>query len=381
MKKTALPSPSPAMLAHSEQLVQLITAQMQQSKPVLPFVDFMQQALYMPNLGYYSAGLDKLGKTGDFVTAPEISPLFSQCIANQCQQVLSSLENGVILEFGAGSGIMAADILNHLDQLQCLPQYYYIVEVSADLKQRQQTTLKNRLSDELFTTVQWISRLPEEPMQAVILANEVLDAMPVHKFRVEQNYIAEFYVSYQNEQFEWQILPTQNTLLQTTVDNLRLPIGYVSEVNLLLEPWIKAMANILEKGLVLLIDYGFLRSEYYHPQRNEGTLMCHYQHHAHTDPLILVGLQDITAHVDFTAVFDVAQKNNLQIAGYTQQANFLLASGLLNNLTQYETHEINAEYFQLSQQVKTLTLPSEMGELFKVMALTRELDLSLIGFS
>ena len=377
MKKTTLSPPPPALLAHSQQLIQTMTCQTQQ----FSFVEFMQRALYTPGLGYYSGGLQKLGKTGDFVTAPEISPLFSQCIANQCEQVLQQLENGVILEFGAGSGIMAADILKHLAQLQRLPQQYYILEISAELAQRQQNTLRKQLTDELFAKVQWLTSLPEEPMQAVILANEVLDAMPVHKFKVEENYVAEFYVNYRDEQFEWQLLPTSNILLQTTVNHLNLPVGYVSEVNLLLEPWIKTIADSLEKGLILLIDYGFLRSEYFHPQRNEGTLMCHYQHHTHPDPLILVGLQDITAHVDFTAVSEAAEKCNLQVAGYTQQANFLLASGLLNNLTQYETQEINAEYFQLAQQVKTLTLPSEMGELFKVMALTRELDFPLTGFA
>jgi len=368
----------------------------------IPFVKFMEQALYAPGLGYYSAGIHKLGEKGDFITAPEISPLFSHCVAKQCQQILASFESGVILEFGAGSGKMAAEILKELERLDCLPTEYFILEVSADLQKYQQETLQAQVPH-LFNRIQWLERLPSQPISGVILANEVLDAMPVRRFRLDDNEISEFFVGLEDSKinfglqeelstdskinfglqspFTWQILPSRDESLRMLVEKLRptLPIGYVSEINLALPAWIQSVSDILAAGMVLLIDYGFPRREYYHPQRTQGTLMCHYRHHAHDDPLILVGLQDITAHVDFTAVAEAAVAADLEVAGYTTQANFLLASGLPEFFSTLDPDDTRT-YLQYTQQVKKLTLPSEMGELFKVMALTRDYEKPLLGF-
>ena len=348
----------------------------------------MNQVLYTPGLGYYSAGVHKLGTAGDFITAPEISPLFSQCVARQCQQILTAFEESVILELGAGSGMMAADLLIELERLNSLPKSYFILEISADLQQRQQVTLQTKVPH-LFERIHWLTQLPSQPLQGVILANEVLDAMPVQRFRLDEQGVSECYVGLASSTdnsaeipFIWQIKPTCNPLLRTAVETLRpiIPIDYISEINLALPAWFQTIADILTAGMVLLIDYGFPRREYYHPQRHQGTLMCHYRHHAHHDPLILVGLQDITAHVDFTAVAEAAVAANLNIGGYTTQAHFLLASGLPDLLNALDPNDTKT-YLQYTQQVKKLTFPNEMGELFKVMALTRNCNLDLLGFT
>ncbi len=380
MTISALPPPTPEALAHSQRLLASIRQAIDQTNGLISFAEFMRLALYAPGLGYYSAGTRKFGAAGDFVTAPELSPLFSQCLARQCQPVLAQLTEGVILEFGAGSGLMAAEILKELARLQCLPTRYYILELSAELRQRQQATLTLH-TPELYSLVHWLDSLPSQPLQGIVLANEVLDAMPVHRFQLEAQEVLEFFVGYdQTQQLVWHLLPTPQLQLREMVESLRpqLPVPYVSEVNLMIPGWLQAVADILSKGLILLIDYGFPRNEYYHPQRHQGTLMCHYRHYAHTEPLILVGLQDLTAHVDFTAVAEAAQAAGLQVAGYTSQANFLLACGLTGLLANYAGND--STYLRLAQQVKTLILPSEMGELFKVLALTRQLDIPLLGF-
>jgi len=372
--------PSADAIAHSERLIKTIVESISQAGGAIPFVEFMQRALYTPALGYYSAGSQKLGKEGDFITAPEISPLFSYCLANQCQQILQALELPIILEFGAGSGIMAADILAKLEELNCLPVQYLILEVSAELQQRQRLTLQNKVPH-LLPRVQWLTQLPTERIQAVVLANEVLDAMPVHRFRIDKHGISEFYVAWDGEKFIWQIQPTKNQGLYAAIEKyqLILPENYTSEINLALPAWIYSVSNVLEKGAMLLIDYGFPRHEYYHPQRHQGTLMCHYRHRAHDNPLILIGLQDITAHIDFTAIAESTNQSDLEIAGYTNQANFLLACGLMDLLAGCDSRN-NKVYLQLTQQIKKLILPHEMGEFFKTMALTKRLNIDLIGF-
>ncbi len=388
MHNSSLPQPHPDAVAHSQHLINTITQAIFDAGGAISFAEFMAQALYAPGLGYYSAGVRKLGAKGDFITAPEISPLFSHCVARQCQQVLAALNEGIILEFGAGSGIMAAEILKELERLDSLPLQYLILEVSADLQQRQRETLQAQVP-QLLNRVQWLKSLPSHKLSGVILANEVLDAMPVQRFRLDEQQMSEFYVGLANSNnnptetpFVWQALPTRDKSLQAAVEALRstLPIGYVSEINLALPAWIQSVADILATGLVLLIDYGFPSGEYYHPQRDQGTLMCHYQHYAHDNPLILIGLQDITAHVNFTAVAEAALVAGLHVSGYTTQANFLLNSGLPELLSAFDPDDTK-NYLQQTQQAKTLILPSEMGELFKVMALTRHLDIPLLGFA
>jgi len=345
-------------------------------KGPISFARYMQLALYTPGLGYYSSGQQKFGATGDFITAPECSALFSHCVARQCEQVLRDLEQGVILELGAGSGVMAIDILLVLEKMSCLPKKYFILELSAELQARQQESFSLK-APHLLSRVQWLERMPAEPIQGVVLANEVMDAMPVHKFLVGDT-LQEYYVDYQDEKFIWHFQKASAELEKAVAAlNMDLDKKFESEINLLLPGWIASLSDSLQRGLVLLIDYGFPRREYYHPDRHMGTIMCHYQHRSHPDPLLLTGLQDITAHVDFTAIAESAADNGFEVEGYVNQAAFLINCGI-TDLLEKASDEVTR--FNWSSQVKLLTLPSEMGELFKVIALTKGLDQDLLGF-
>ncbi len=374
-----LPAPSHDALIHQQRLLRFLS-KMIENKGSISFAEFMAICLYAPGLGYYSAGAQKFGEKGDFVTAPIISPLFSQTLAKQCAQVLSHLsDKAAILELGAGNGIMAKDVIKKLSQLKQLPARYYILEVSADLRQRQQTLLQQECN-EYFENIVWLDKLPDTPFEGIILANEVIDAMPVDIFKVsDSGAILEAHVTHKPD---WQIqYHDARDSIRTAVEDLQtalayqFPADYTSEINMGLSPWIKSLSSILSKGVMLFIDYGFSRHEYYHPSRHMGTLMCHYRHHAHPDPMRYIGLQDITAHVDFTHVAYSAKAADLEVSGYTTQGAFLISLGILEN-----SHLDAKVQFTLSQQIQMLTAPHEMGELFKVMALTKSYDEPLKGF-
>lgn len=362
----------------NQALLAIIREAIQKAGGYIPFTAYMQHALYEPGLGYYVNGSQKWGAQGDFVTAPEISALFSHCFAVRCEEVLRSVGGGDILEIGAGSGQMAADILQELNRRGCLPHHYFILEVSAELKARQRATLAQHVP-ELLSRVQWLEALPAQPITGVILANEVVDAMPVHLFRLEEEAIYERMVGWENEKLVWKLAPLQDTLLQEMLYKLQqqLPLdvlkqGYESEINLNGPAWIASVATVLERGAFWVMDYGFSESEYYHPERHQGTLMCHYQHRAHADPLILPGLQDITAHVNFSALAFAGQAHGLTVADFSDQGHFLLESGLLAFL---EACDDPAERFRLTQQAKQLMFPGGMGERFKVLTLTKNIFL------
>lgn len=388
-----LPLPTKDALAHSAALINLIRQEIENNGGKITFARFMELALYAPGLGYYSAGCWKFGKAGDFVTAPEISSLFARCLAQQCQQVLDATKDGEIIEFGAGTGKLAVDLLLELERLNCLPIKYSILELSAELRKRQQEFCQANIPH-LFERLVWLDKLPAQPINGVVLANEVLDAMPVNKFRFDKGELEEFYVNWKDDGFVWlleesgigghvALCPPYKKILDEFVGwaKERSDVSSMEfELNLNIPAWLSSISQCLNQGLVLLIDYGFPQHEYFHPDRTMGTLMCHYQHHAHTDPLILVGLQDITAHVDFTAVAESAVANNLQVAGFTTQAAFLLNCGLLNLIDQ--TPDDLRARLDINQQINMLTSPAEMGELFKVIALTKHLtEINLLGFS
>ncbi len=372
-----LPAPTADEQAHSAQLAQLIREEIARAGGAIDFAHFMALALYAPGLGYYSAGKTKFGAAGDFVTAPEISPLFARCLAVQCAQVLHTLGGGDLLEVGAGSGRLALDLLTALDAQHALPNTYFILELSADLRARQAHTLRER-APQLAARVQWLNELPAA-FRGVVIANELLDAIPAERFRVGVHGAEQMQVRVEGDRFVWDARPASATLA-AQVDPLSLPVGYVSEINPQAQAWVTSIATRLTAGIVLLIDYGFPRAEFYHPQRSEGTLMCHYRHRAHGDPLILVGLQDITAHVDFTAIAEAAHDAGLSVLGYTSQAAFLLALGL-TRFGEEAPQDDTRTRLAMAQQVKTLTLPSEMGELFKVLALGRGVTPPLLGFT
>ncbi len=363
-----LPIPEADAQAHSLQVAQAIAEKIKKNGPV-SFAQYMDMALYEPALGYYCVGTEKFGAGGDFVTAPEISPLFAESLADFCVKEFADAENNTILEVGAGSGRLALNLLRALRQRKKLPHSYCILEMSPDLQARQRALLATE-EPELFERCQWLNRLPDASFEGVIIANEVLDAMPVHIFTASSNGFLEQTVNIVDENFIWETRPASAPLLEALTDlKMDFAVGYTSEINLNIKPWINSMANILQRGAILLIDYGFLRHEYYHPDRSMGTLMCHYRHHAHTDPLILPGIQDVTAHVDFTAVGEAAESAGLKVSYYGSQAKFLLKHDLLGSMQRLAKNQ--EEYLQLANQVKIMTLPSEMGELFKVMVLKK----------
>lgn len=379
----ALPAPDPTSRRQSERMVELIEEQIDQCGGRIPFDRFMELALYAPGLGYYSAGSRKFGESGDFITAPETSEIFARCLARQCRQVLDEIGGGDVLEFGAGSGVLAADLLLELAALGSLPDRYLIVEVSPDLRARQQALLEQRLP-ELADRIIWLDGFPGEGFRGLVIANEVLDAMPAHRFRVEQGLVQEQYVEVAEERLRlhW---GEASPALQSAVQRLQettngLTTDFESELNLRAVPWLRALSEKVAAGLILLIDYGYCRAEYYHPQRNRGTLMCHYRHRAHQDPLFFPGLQDITANVDFTSLAEAALGFRLSVCGYTTQAFFLMGCGL-EQLLSVSDPEDAQRHLTLMQGVKRLTLPSEMGERFKVLGLSRELKTLPIGFS
>lgn len=373
-----LPTPSAEALAHSKQLQAVIAKKIETQGGAISFHDFMQAALYEPSLGYYVAGLRKIGAQGDFVTAPEISPLFSQCLANQCAQILTELGTSSILELGAGSGLMAAQILLHLEKCACLPEHYFILDLSPDLQVRQRETLE-QYAPHLLSKVQWLSSLPTEPFQGVILGNELLDAMPIELFTVTEHGIHTVQVAWNKDQFTWLTTPSMQADYIQNLLATDLVLPYTSEYNPALTPWMHSLADCLATGALILIDYGYERADYYHPERNQGTLLCHYQHRVHDQPLIYVGLQDLTASVDFTAVAEAGVEAGLQLAGYTSQAAFLANSGL-EDLFIEALHQNPQANYQLAQQIRSLSLPSEMGERFKVIALTKGFTTPLLSF-
>lgn len=351
---------------------------MRNSSPMF-FADYMQMALYDPDYGYYSSGLSKIGKQGDFITAPELTPLFGHTLANQCAEILQSLDEGSILEFGAGTGQLCIDVLTRLESLNCLPQHYFILEVSGYLKQCQQQAIMTKIPH-LAEKVRWLDSWPKTPLQGVMLANEVLDAMPVHRFLLQYDKVYESLVEVTSEnQLQENFIHCTSQKLLHYLEHCQIPAHpeYYSEANLFLEGWIKQCFHHLEKGCIILIDYGFPRHEYYHPDRHQGTLMCHYHHRAHTNPFLNPGEQDITAHVDFTHVAEAGRASGFHVAGFTNQASFLLGNGLLSLLQEIQDEEV---YIKASQPVKQLVQPSEMGELFKVIALTKDWENPLSGF-
>ena len=341
----------------------------------MSFSRYMELALYHVELGYYRNGSIKFGEAGDFVTAPEISPLFSACLANQCTQVFSMLPQRTIIEFGAGSGVLAGELMLSLSKLGQPVDEYIIIELSAELKQRQQHVIQQKYAS-WTSKVKWADRMPED-MTGVVIANEVLDAMPVDVFSMEED-LHECGVVEDRGDLVWGKRLLIDGALKAAIDNLDLRVDgeYRSEINLFLRPWIKSVSRCLKQGVLLLIDYGFPRHEYYHSQRSQGTVMCHYRHRAFDDPLSYPGIHDITAHVDFTAVAEAASDEGMDVMGFANQAGFLMSCGLQTLLTRGNTV---AEY-QQAQQVKYLTLPSEMGELFKVMACGRGISMELLGF-
>jgi SAM-dependent MidA family methyltransferase len=376
-----LPALNAAEAAHSAAVLRRIIECIDAAGGYIDFQTFMNLALYAPGLGYYSAGSTKLGAAGDFTTAPEVSALFARCVARQCAQVLSVTPRGCILELGAGTGSMAATVLRELAALQALPVHYDILEVSADLAERQRQRLA-QLPEDLRSRVRWLSQLPAVPMTGVILANEVLDALPCRRFAVRPTGVEEIGVSRTEAGALTGARRSADAALTAAVQDLNAALeaplapGYDSEICLLADAWTTSLAACLTRGVLLLFDYGLPRAQYYHPDRSTGTLTCHFKHRAHFDPLIQVGVQDITAWVDFTRVALAGHTAGLDVLGFCTQAGFLLGAGIDELLGEAGD---GVEQARLAGEARRLLMPGEMGEAFKLLILGRNIDLPLLG--
>ncbi|EXI76651.1 MAG TPA: SAM-dependent methyltransferase [Candidatus Accumulibacter phosphatis] len=374
-----LPPPSADALAASQQLARHIAGDIAAAGGWIGFDRFMELALYAPGMGYYAGGARKFGAAGDFVTAPELSPAFAQTLAAQLQQLLPCGAAQVI-EVGGGSGKLASDLLLELEGQRMLPTSYAILELSGELRCRQHDTIR-RLAPHLLSRVRWLEHLPAR-FTGVVLANEVLDAMPAQLVCWDGERISERGVIASGDHFAWADRPASGHLLdraRTLAAECGICPPYLSEISLAAQAWVAQWARIIDQGVLLLIDYGFPRHEYYHPQRDAGTLMCHYRHRAHDDPFYLPGLQDITVHVDFTAIVESGCSEGLELLGYTTQSAFLFNCGLTEVLARTPVDD-TLRYLPLANAVQKLVSPAEMGELFKVMALGRRIAEPLCGF-
>ena len=380
---STLPTPSRDAQKHSLKLLALIQQEIKKAGGWIDFSQFMQLALYAPQLGYYSAGNQKFGTGGDFVTAPEISELFGQTLAQQVAQILA-LSGGSVMELGAGTGRLAVHLLHALEHLDRLPDQYCILDVSDHLRQVQLEYLQDRLSPELLRRVVWLNQLPVT-FTGVVLGNEVLDAIPVHIVHTKIQglcergiVLAEHGLTWSDK--PWDDEPASGEQLLDEITKLSLPKGYISEFCPAANGLIASLALMLEHGVILMIDYGFSASEYYHPQRNLGTLMCHYQHYAHTEPLLNIGLQDITAHVNFSSIAYAGVDNGLHLSGFCSQAQFLMNCGILELMAQVSPSDM-ARYAPLAAAAQKLLSPAEMGDLFKVIAFSKNMQVPLLGFT
>jgi len=372
MQRESWPLPAPAALDASRALAARIAREIDSAGGWIDFGRYMELALYAPGLGYYAGGAAKLGPGGDFVTAPELGTLFARTLARQLADLLEP--GGAILEFGAGSGVLAQGLLDELERLKTPAPEYWIVEPSAELAERQRARLGAR--------ARWLTRLPGQ-FRGVVVANEVVDALPVRTLAWTQEGVLERGVALREDAFAWSERPATGDVLEAArALEIELPPSgrYESEIGLVARAWLGTLAASLERGAILLVDYGFPQHEYYHPQRSMGTLMCHYRHHAHGDPFYLPGLQDITAHVDFSALARAGREAGLEPLGYTSQAQFLVNCGVTDILGEADARQV-ASYAPLAGEANMLLSPTEMGELFKVLALGRGVAAPLRGFS
>lgn len=369
----------------------LIKDRILQSGGSIPFSEYMELALYHPEYGYYTSNLIKFGSKGDFTTAAEIGNLFAKCLAEEIIHIFQNIKNNNILEIGAGTGKLAVDLIGILNSQNIYIDTYFILEKSPNLRNIQQQKIAKL--NVKGTKIIWLDQLPQDnAFSGVILANEVLDALAVTCFSVSTNLttIQERRVAYaaSTNSFYFVNAPASIELAATVIatgvqgnfiDFKPTDSLYTSEVNLSLAPFIQNIAKFLNVGVILFFDYGFLATEYYHATRNGGTLMCHYQHHAHTDPFVYLGLQDITAHVDFSAVQAIARENELSCLAMTTLAWFLVNCGITKFLAAYNCL-CTAERIKIQAEINILTSPAEMGEIFKVLCLGKNYFGSLLGF-
>ncbi len=384
MKPVDLPEPDAGSRLRSARLAERIRSEIESRGGRLSFARYMDLVLNAPGLGYYRAPGLEFGRGGDFVTAPELSPLFAACIARQLGQILEGLGGGEVFEAGAGSGKLCAGVLNALHELDALPARYLILEPSAALRELQRKTIERDAPDHV-SHVSWVDDLPAAEFSGVMLANELLDAIPAPRFRKSAGGVQEAFVRERDGGFGWSYAAPEDEEMIDSVAAIEallgesLDDGYISELGSSREAWIRTAAGRLRRGVLLLLDYGYALSEYYHPQRRDGTLACYYRHRVHSDPFHWPGLQDLSVHVEFSGLCRAAESAGLKVDGFTSQAEFLIATGLVDGSAQLDPG--SPDYLRMAAEIKRLTLPGEMGQLVKVLALTRGTDFPLMGFS
>jgi SAM-dependent MidA family methyltransferase len=367
----SLPKPDALSAEHSARVREHVRARIDRAGGQISFAEYMQEVLYAPGLGYYSAGTTKFGTAGDFITAPEVSSVFGIVLARQVAEVLQDINDGSILELGAGSGKLAVDMLTALERSNSLPVAYHILEVSPDLQARQKQRILSALPH-LNDRVHWISALPQD-FEGVVVANEVLDALPVERFVRQQHAILQSCVAAEGHDFLWSTAPAPERL-QSAIAAIEADLGetladgYTSEVSLAAPLLIGDLAKSLKRGAAFFFDYGVSQHEYYATDRSDGWLRCHYRHHAHNNPFIYPGIQDLTTWVDFSTIASAAVANDFDLLGYQTQSQFLMGGGLEREMQGFAELPIKSQ-LELSGQIKTLTLPGEMGENFKCIAL------------
>lgn len=378
-----LPTPSDEAISHSNELKAIVQAVIEQEGGALPFIKYMELALYYPGLGYYSAGARKFGEEGDFITAPELGGGFAYALANAGVSVLDQLdETAVWFEVGAGTGALAEKVLLRLQALEKLPAQYWILEPSADLRERQQQRLKSALTPDVFARCVWLDTPPEETWQGVMVANEVIDALPTTRFIIDEGEIYEECVALDENQNFRRVMCPADGMVAGAVRHVERNLerlfgdGYCSEILPQLPYWIQAVAGTMQRGALLFVDYGYARDEYYLPERDDGTLLCYFRHRAHDDYFIWPGLQDITASVDFTALAEAGVSAGFDLAGYCSQASFLLSNGLPEYIASLDQETNEIARYRENQHIKKLIMPNEMGERFQFMGFTREVDFS-----
>jgi len=372
--------PDPEARALSARLVEHMVVQVRQSGGFLPFDAFMDAVLYTPGLGYYSNGLTPFGERGDFITAPESGDLFARCMARSFAPVLQQPGQASVLELGAGSGVFAADVLGALHALEVLPERYVILERSPAMRALQQARIAP-LPEVLRTRVEWLEALPAD-WDGIIFANEVADALPVKRYQYHDGKVRESGIGLSGDTLQVQdtdVHASAAERIRSLASHYGWEGDYRTEYCPALANWVESLAHSLRRGMLLLVDYGYGRAEYYHPQRNMGTLLCHYRHQAHDNVLWYPGLQDITAFVDFTRVAEAAVDAGLGLIGYTSQARFLVGAGIDQVMSAADPNDLPG-FLKMTSDAKRLMLPGEMGERFKVIGFSRNLDKRIPGF-
>ena len=383
MAEVELPAFTPQQKENSDRFVSLMRSYIERDG-AMPFSEYMHRSLYEVGLGYYVNGFSKLGKHGDFTTAPEISDHFAVCLANQCIQVFDEIGQADILEFGSGSGRLASDLLTALESAGRLPDTYFILDVSPELKQEQQHFLRQELSLDVYNRVQWLQSLPNS-FNGVVIANEVLDAFAVERFKIVEGRVERVMVGLNDDGFIMQSVEDdqvydQVTSIQTDIGR-NLAEGYESEYCALLDAWWRSLVDAIDKGAVLICDYGSDRRQYYSDKKPTGTLRCFYRHTLHDDPFARPAVQDITADVDFTAVTIAATATGMELQGYSPLSEFMLSLDVLNHHQQKLQSLDTREQIQATGELKRVIMSQEMGDRFMVIGFSKGLDIALNGFA